>query len=166
VRNTSTLANYFPDRSGCYIIRDGERVLYVGQSMNMRKRWITHHKRLVIERSFPNATVETVLYDGDLFQKETELIRELKPILNNKGHDRVYRENQIQPSKSNNVKRIAEERKMTFGRFAGVCLDKGLSYDTAKNMWDRKDKVNGWSGTVKALVSKILRHPVEDVFPT
>ena len=79
------LVSKFPAKSGCYIIRDGSRVLYVGQSRNMKKRWTEHHRREFIESNFPNASVEIVLHDGDLLQKESDLISKLQPIMNNKA---------------------------------------------------------------------------------
>lgn len=91
----SSLMQLFPRARGCYIIRDSGRVLYVGQSKNMRKRWIEHHLRNLIEENFPRATVEIVLWSGDLLQKEAELIRELRPSFNDKDRRQIMQENNL-----------------------------------------------------------------------
>lgn len=73
-----------PEISGCYIFRDGDLVLYVGESININKRlrpgW--HQKLYQIEVFFPLATVEFVPCPvSELHQRERELIAKLKPVL-------------------------------------------------------------------------------------
>lgn len=82
-RTKSILASQFPDSAGCYIIRSGGQVLYVGQSKQLRSRWLRHHRRKMIEKHFPNATVEIVPCDeSGLLQMEADLIAELRPAMN------------------------------------------------------------------------------------
>jgi hypothetical protein len=161
--SSSILASQFPAKSGCYIIRDGSTVLYVGQSKNMRKRWIMHHKRIVIEKAYPNATVETVLLDEGLLTKEAELIRQLNPIMNEKTLDVVYTENGVDRT-TYKVRTIAEEIGLSFNHFAGKCMLAGLSYDIAQNLWKGDDRIRGFNDRTKRIVSKILRRPINEVF--
>ncbi len=62
------------------------------------------------------------------------------------------------------VQEIAEEIGMTYGTFIGRCLDRHLSFDTANDVWT-KAGTQGFSKITQATVAKILRRPVEDVFP-
>jgi excinuclease UvrABC nuclease subunit len=81
----SPLTLKFPPVSGCYIISYKGRVLYVGQSMNIHKRWTMHHHRVFLETAFPDATVEIILCGDDRIQKEKELIETLKPLMNGRA---------------------------------------------------------------------------------
>ena len=76
-----------PQEPGCYIVRSGERVVYVGKSKCLHYRWFTrdskHHRYDFIKEYFPDATIECVLCpEDDLSVKEMELIRKLNPIMN------------------------------------------------------------------------------------
>jgi hypothetical protein len=64
----------------------------------------------------------------------------------------------------NMVSEIANKKEMTFQQFAGQCLLRGLSYDTAKNVWEKAYKSRGFNATTKTIVSEILGRPVKDVF--
>lgn len=76
-----------PSSSGCYIVRSGERVVYVGMSTCLVARWFTkdakHHRHDFIKEYFPDATIQYILCpQHNLKEKERELIRKLKPIMN------------------------------------------------------------------------------------
>ena len=62
------------------------------------------------------------------------------------------------------VQEFAAERGMVFREFAGRCLLRGLSYDTAVDVWHDKPKVRGYNHTTKTVVAKILHRPVSEVF--
>jgi len=62
------------------------------------------------------------------------------------------------------VREIAEESDLDFLHFAARCMLRGLSYQTAKDVWYGADKKRGWNTTTKALVAKVLRRPVAEVF--
>jgi hypothetical protein len=64
----------------------------------------------------------------------------------------------------NNVREIASKKEMTFQQFAGQCLLRGLSYDTASRVWNKEATARGFNTTTKAIVSEILGRPVKDVF--
>ena len=87
------ILNQFPkNKSGCYIIRNGSVVLYVGQSKNLRKRWYEHHNKNFVEVNFPKATVQIVLCSqSELIETEERLISELKPVMNNKYGDELLK---------------------------------------------------------------------------
>ena len=68
-------------------------------------------------------------------------------------------------TKATRVQEIAAEIGMTYGRFIGRCLDLGLSFDTANDVWDGKAGRRGFNLLTKNTVAKILRRPVEEVFP-
>jgi hypothetical protein len=64
----------------------------------------------------------------------------------------------------NNVQEIAKKKEMTFRQFAGQCLLRGLSYDTAKELWHKADKSRGFNPLTKQVAAEILGRPVKDVF--
>jgi hypothetical protein len=83
----STIAPQFKSGSGCYVIRGGGRVLYVGQSKHLERRWATHNNKDFIETHFPNATVEIVpCHENNLLAVESELINKYHPVLNGRGN--------------------------------------------------------------------------------
>lgn len=77
---------------GCYVVRDGERVLYVGMALNISTRWNIHepkrgqhHRKYFFDKYYPGATIECVPCDrNELRNKERSLIKELKPVMNNR----------------------------------------------------------------------------------
>ena len=64
----------------------------------------------------------------------------------------------------NKVSEIAAKKEMGFREFAGRCMLRGLSYDTAKEAWNKAEKVRGFNETTKTIVAEILGRPIKDVF--
>jgi hypothetical protein len=64
----------------------------------------------------------------------------------------------------NKVREIATRKEMTFRQFAGQCLLRGLSYDTARQLWIDTEKVRGFNPITKQIAAEILGRPVRDVF--
>jgi capsid protein len=62
------------------------------------------------------------------------------------------------------VQELAAELGMSFNQFAGRCLLRDLSYDTARDVWNGNTGDRGFNDRTKRIVSKILRRPVEEVF--
>jgi hypothetical protein len=67
-------------------------------------------------------------------------------------------------TKTTKVQEVAAEIGMSYGRFIGRCLDLGMSYDTANDVWT-KAGTQGFSKITKVTVAKILRRDVSEVFP-
>jgi hypothetical protein len=63
------------------------------------------------------------------------------------------------------VQQLAADLGMTFNQFAGRCLLRDLSYDTARDVWNGNTGDRGFNDRTKRIVSKILRRPVNEVFP-
>jgi hypothetical protein len=63
------------------------------------------------------------------------------------------------------VQEIAEEMGMTYKEFAGRCLLRKLSYQTAKDVWYGVKGERGYNEGTKMIVAKVLRRPVSEVFP-
>jgi hypothetical protein len=63
------------------------------------------------------------------------------------------------------VQELAADLGMTFNQFAGRCLLRDLSYDTARDVWNGNTGDRGFNDRTKRIVSKILRRPVNEVFP-
>jgi hypothetical protein len=63
------------------------------------------------------------------------------------------------------VQEIAAEQDMEFLQFAARCMLRGISHQTAKDVWYGAKKERGWNRTTKAIVAKVLRRPVSEVFP-
>ena len=82
----TAIAKQFVGGSGCYVIRHSGKVVYVGQSKDLSKRWQTHNHREFVEYNLPDATVEIMPCEpGNLLSMEAALIKDLKPLLN--GND-------------------------------------------------------------------------------
>ena len=64
----------------------------------------------------------------------------------------------------NKVSEIATKKEMTFNEFAGRCLLRGLSYDTARNIWKKTPRSHGYNITTKQIVSEIVGRSVRDLF--
>jgi hypothetical protein len=67
-------------------------------------------------------------------------------------------------TKTTKVQEVAAEIGMSYGRFIGRCLDTGMSFDTANDVWYRAGE-QGFSKITRATVARILRRPVAEVFP-
>jgi phage terminase large subunit GpA-like protein len=66
--------------------------------------------------------------------------------------------------KTTKVQEVAAEIGMSYGRFIGRCLDSGMSFDTANDVWKFSDK-QGFSRITQTTVARILRRPVDEIFP-
>lgn len=76
-------ADQLPSLPGIYFAMDGNYVLYVGQSENIRKRWGSHHRHRDIRQSCDNVRIHFVLSDGrSLLEQEAEWIRACNPPFN------------------------------------------------------------------------------------
>jgi hypothetical protein len=67
-------------------------------------------------------------------------------------------------TKTTRVKEIAKESDLDFLKFAARCMLRGLSYQTARDVWYGAKKQRGWNAPTKAIVAKVLRRPVNEVF--
>lgn len=75
----------FPMLAAVYLVlRDG-RVLYVGRSGCLQKRWISHHKRELLKDTDSVAWLEGC----DISKTEHSLIRKFRPPLNNQRRTRI-----------------------------------------------------------------------------
>lgn len=63
------------------------------------------------------------------------------------------------------VQQIAAEEGMTFNQFAGRCLLRDLNYTTALDVWNGNSGPRGFNDRTKRLVSKVLRRPIDEIFP-
>jgi hypothetical protein len=74
-----------PQYGGVYFAMQGGDVLYIGQSVNIRKRWIGHHKRDQLS-VYPDIRVHYAKSDGrSLYQQESEWLNYCRPPLNTAG---------------------------------------------------------------------------------
>jgi hypothetical protein len=67
--------------------------------------------------------------------------------------------------KTTKAKDAAEEIGLDFRHFAARCMLRGLSYQTARDIWYGAKKERGWNPHTQATVSKVLRRPVDEIFP-
>lgn len=66
-----------------YFVYDGTTCLYVGQAINLRKRWAGHHRKKQIQDKHPDAHIEWIeAREVQLELLEKKYISELDPILN------------------------------------------------------------------------------------
>lgn len=93
---TITWGNFheLPSESGVYIVCDGERILYVGQSKNMRRRWTRHHRKQQINNlQSDNIKIAFLLLsEKELASAERMFIAVLKPVFNGKSLPRARRQ--------------------------------------------------------------------------
>ena len=85
----------YPGRAGCYVIYGDGRLLYVGQSSNVRsrlaihrKRWQWRHGPIVTNWGTFSSMLVKVRYSeksGDWLMREYRLINRLKPPMNSAG---------------------------------------------------------------------------------
>lgn len=68
-------------------------------------------------------------------------------------------------TKTTRVQELAADLGMTFKEFAGRCLLRKLSYQTAKDVWYGVKGERGYNEGTKIIVAKVLRRPVAEVFP-
>lgn len=92
-----------PLASGCYIVRNNDLVIYVGMSKCLHNRWFhkdsRHHMHYFMEEYFPDATIEYILYpESDISERERELIKKLKPIVNHVSVGDVIRKLNLKPA--------------------------------------------------------------------
>lgn len=76
--------HYLPSEPGVYAILDGNKVLYVGSSQNLKKRISCHSKLL---KTLPDGKYKFSCSRryGDWLMREVRLIRRLRPKLNVRG---------------------------------------------------------------------------------
>jgi hypothetical protein len=67
--------------------------------------------------------------------------------------------------KTTRVQEIANEQGLEFLKFAARCMLRGISYQTARDVWYGAEKRRGWNKTTMAHVARVLRRPVAEVFP-
>lgn len=68
---------------GIYFAMDGDYVLYVGQSENIKKRWSNHHRHRDIRQSCESVRIHFTPSDGrPLVEQENEWIKECNPPFN------------------------------------------------------------------------------------
>jgi hypothetical protein len=63
------------------------------------------------------------------------------------------------------VREIAAETGMSFNQFAARCLMRDLSYETAKDIWTGVERPRGYNSGTKLIIAKVLRRPVDEIFP-
>jgi hypothetical protein len=67
--------------------------------------------------------------------------------------------------KTTNAREAAREIGVVdFRHFAARCMLRGLSYQTARDIWYGAKKKRGWTPHTQATVAKILRRPVSEIF--
>lgn len=69
-----------------------------------------------------------------------------------------------QEKDSNKVQELAAENGLTFREYAGRCLLRGLSYQTAKDVWYKDARKRRYNLTTKTIVARILHRSVDEVF--
>jgi hypothetical protein len=74
-----------PGCSAIYFALLGERVLYIGRSVNLAQRWLSHHRWNQLKRMYPTARIAWIeCSDSELLPKlEAALIEQFSPELNN-----------------------------------------------------------------------------------
>jgi hypothetical protein len=71
-----------PSVAGVYWVLAGESVLYVGQSANLRQRWVSHHRMIDMRRLEADRIRWLLVSAESLVDAERRVIDELQPVLN------------------------------------------------------------------------------------
>jgi len=72
-----------PDVAAIYFALAGDRILYIGQSMSLRQRWLDHH-RLTQLRTYEGCRIAWLIVDdtSTLLEAEAAFIKDVHPLLN------------------------------------------------------------------------------------
>jgi excinuclease UvrABC nuclease subunit len=99
-----------PYRPCVYVIHADGVILYVGQTVNMRQRWMTHHRNKQIKTDYPTAIISLYFTDEpNLLETEREFIIDLSPCLNGQSDGQDKRNIQIDQDTYNEIVRLAHE---------------------------------------------------------
>ncbi len=73
-----------PNCPAIYFVLAGERILYIGRSVNLAQRWVSHHRWNQLTQMCPKARIAWIeCNDSELLPKlEAALIERFKPELN------------------------------------------------------------------------------------
>lgn len=64
------------------------------------------------------------------------------------------------PRLINNVRKLAEARRLNRRQFEGLCYGEGISIETARDAWNGKTNIN--TETV-AVISRVLNVPMHEI---
>lgn len=72
-----------PSKPGLYFVIDGDRILYIGKSQNLRIRWSAHHRYKQIKKIAKSPVITFLdVKSVDLLHVERHLIKRFNPMLN------------------------------------------------------------------------------------
>lgn len=75
-----------PEEPGVYLLYHRRRLLYVGQTVNLRARWRAHHTSLAAMQLLDRLRIEYELHPlEELLNRERALILDLRPPWNKNG---------------------------------------------------------------------------------
>lgn len=126
-----------PSVMGVYFVLDGENLLYIGCSKNIRRRWANGHHRLEWINKYSNQPSIYWLDDSSLeFLKwiERELIKKLNPRFNN------YRVSMKALEKG--IEDISEDKLKLYKAFLGSII-KHEEFDLEEWFFGERGKKNG-----------------------
>jgi len=133
-----------PDTAAIYVVLAGDTVLYVGQSVNVRQRWLAHHRlKQLNERGACRIAWLTVDDTSLLDELERACIAHFAPVLNGEVTPGGIRGPQVTVG-------LAPD---ALSALRQVSLQKGIKPATLVRMWviERlRQELPGWSPSEQA----------------
>ncbi len=129
-----------PDTPAIYFVLAGDTVLYIGQSVNVRQRWVAHHRLAQLnEHGGCRIAWMTVDAAGLLGELERACIAHFEPVLNGTGF----------PGRAQMTVVFPEPQDMT--RLEAVARRKRLPTSIMVRMWvmeqvEREERESGQEG--------------------
>jgi DNA-binding Xre family transcriptional regulator len=113
-----------PETSGLYFVISGEEIIYIGVSINLKQRWLTHHKLKTI-LCFNFLKIAYILLErGDLSISEKEAIDYFRPKLNSANRNYPLLTKSKEPKAPNEIPMISNLVKL---RIREVAEERGIT---------------------------------------
>jgi hypothetical protein len=144
-----------PADPALYFVLDAQlaEVLYIGATINLRHRWMTHNKKFALRR-YDYVVAWRIEADPDVRRTdEMSLIGKYNPSLNKKGRQLVEPKYQIQAAVPLPLKRLLESKAAEDDRTVSHVVRRLLEESPTIKAWQRKINQNG-HGTKKGRSSR------------
>ncbi len=118
-----------PDTAAIYFVLAGDAVLYIGQSVSLRQRWLAHHRLAQLnERGACRIAWMTVDDASLLDELEQACIEHFSPILNNSpAADRGERVMvRLSPESANMVVSMAGNERRTISQMVRLLIEESI----------------------------------------
>ncbi len=126
-----------PNCPAIYFALLGKRVLYIGRSVNLAQRWLSHHRWNQLTRMYPTARIAWIeCSDSELLpQIEAALIEQFNPELNREPIEAVSSKTLsviVSEEIQKKLERLAKSKLWSVSQTARVLIERGLEQAEAE----------------------------------